>query len=121
MLDNDDNNFLWGRRGPSVHMNYDTPAERNFLPEQGFLERSVQFDNQWMFDTSGDGVELTSATFTGDNIANISYRLDFSGGVQNGAFFLRNGGFFNANVDLFSQFIRNAKGQMPTIDFDALP
>ena len=59
----------------------------NFLPEQGYLDRSVQFDNQWMFDTNGEAVELTTVTLTGDNIANISYRLDFSGGLQNGAFF----------------------------------
>lgn len=93
----------------------------NFQPGQGFLDRSVHFDNQWMFDTNGEAVELTSATFTGDNIANISYRLDFSGGIISDAFFLKNGGFFNGDVDLYAQFSRTANGQVPVIDFDMLP
>ncbi len=93
----------------------------NFMDTQGHIGRSVKFDNQWMFDTNGNAVELTSALFTGDNVANISYRLDFSGGIQNDAFFLRNGGFFNGEIPLNSQFSRNANGQAPTIDFNSLP
>lgn len=93
----------------------------NFEPTQGHIGRLVQFDNQWMFDTNGNAVELTSAIFTGDNVASISYRLDFSGGIQNNAFFLKNGGFFNGDVALNSQFSRNANGQAPTIDFNSLP
>jgi hypothetical protein len=47
--------------------------------------------------------------------------MDRAGGVNEGVFFLRNGGFFENPVPLNSRFTRPASGQpAPVIDFAKL-
>lgn len=67
----------------------------NFEPEAGNREREVLFDHGWAGDTAGNWVSLNKATFTIDNTGRKRYRMDYAGGVQQGSFYLKNGGFFN--------------------------
>ena len=93
----------------------------NFVPESGHLERRASYGNQWLCDAEGNWQELTDAKFTGDDIAKRGYRMDFEGGEKAAQFFLRNGGFFNGEVELNSMHLRKAKGIAPEINFKELP
>jgi hypothetical protein len=93
----------------------------NFADRNGYLGRMSYHGNQWARDTTGNWRELTRARFTGDDIAQRQFRLDFAGGVEDGTFFMRNGGFFARTVALGSVFERKANpGKRPVIDIDAL-
>lgn len=93
----------------------------NFIPDTGNRSRLARYSNQWVRDTDGVWHELTQARFTGDATAQKGYRLDYAGGVANGAFFLKNCGFFNESTPLKTEFSRPATGRAPVIDFKALP
>ena len=93
----------------------------NFIDTNGYLGRSVQFNNQWARSTSGTWSELVTARFTGDATAANAQRMDYAGGLQNGSFYLRNGGFFSPNVAINQNFTRPATGQTPTVDVSTLP
>ncbi|WP_426340864.1 DUF3472 domain-containing protein [Pseudoduganella sp. S-14] len=93
----------------------------NFIDTKGYLGRSVQFNNQWARSTGGSWTELVTARFTGDATAADAQRLDYAGGLQNGSFYLRNGGFFSPNVPINQNFTRPAVGQVPTVDVGTLP
>ncbi len=93
----------------------------NFQDRNGYLGRGARFGNQWARDTDGKWTEVTKAHFTGDDIANRGFRLDYAGGVNKGTFFLRNGGFFVETVKLGSSFERDpSQAQPPGIDLDTL-
>jgi hypothetical protein len=92
-----------------------------FSDGNGWRGREGRYANQWMRDTAGQWHELRDARFTGDDIAQRGYRMDRAGGVNEGVFFLRNGGFFENPVPLNSRFTRPASGQpAPVIDFAKL-
>lgn len=93
----------------------------NFIDTNGFLARSCQYGNQWAIDNTGAWYELTKAHFTGDDIANVQYRMDYTGGTDKNIFFLRNGGFKNDHTQLKQDFTRTANTQQPDIDFSSLP
>ncbi len=93
----------------------------NFVPETGKTTRLARYGNQWIRDASGHWHELTQAKFTGDNTARKNYRKDYGGGVIDGAFFLRNCGFFSDFTRLDQMFDRPVHGIPPTIDFAKLP
>jgi hypothetical protein len=78
----------------------------NFLPETGVFTRKGFYSNQWVHTTDDKWVELTNAKFTADATAKKEARLDYSGGVENGTFFLRNCGFFNDKTDMGKIFSR---------------
>jgi hypothetical protein len=92
----------------------------NFIPETGNIERKGHWANQWICDSSGKWFELTKARFTADATARKEARLDYSGGIENGTFYLRNCGFFNDNTDIDSSFLRPGTGIKPDINFDLL-
>lgn len=93
----------------------------NFADRNGYLGRAASYGNQWVRDTGGEWTELTKAHFSGDDIASRGFRLDYAGGTNKGAFFLRNGGFFAENVKLGSTFEReSSKAKRPVIDLEAL-
>jgi hypothetical protein len=92
-----------------------------FEPANGYVTRKLCLNNQWACDTKGHWIELSNATLTGDINAERRYRVDFDGGLERGQFFLKNGGFFNANTALNTKFTRVAKGGIPKIDFGKLP
>lgn len=93
----------------------------NFNNTKGYLTRTANYDNAWVRSATGVWKELNEAKFTGDNIARINFRNDFSGGIRDGKFFLQNGGFYNESTSLNSLFTRPAKNKTPVIDFNQLP
>lgn len=93
----------------------------NFIPGQGYLERSVRFGNQWVRTAKGEWKELTEGMFTYDATARAGVRQDYAGGVADNMFFLRNGGFFNDNTEFKSMFIRQPNGTVPEVDVSKLP
>lgn len=93
----------------------------NFIPEQGYLSRSVTFGNQWVRTSEGEWHELVKGTFTYDATAKAQVRMDYAGGVEGDNFFLKNGGFFDENTELNSIFTRINKNNRPVIDIDKLP
>ncbi len=93
----------------------------NFIPEAGATSRYARYSNQWIRDSRGQWHELTRAHFTADATARKGNRLDYTGGLQNGAFFLRNCGFFNEQTEIDTEFERPATGKKPIIDLERLP
>lgn len=93
----------------------------NFIPGQGYLERSVRFGNQWARTVKGEWKELTEGMFTYDATARAGVRQDYAGGVADNMFFLRNGGFFNDNTEFKSMFTRQPNGTVPEVDVSKLP
>jgi len=92
----------------------------NFIPDTGPLTRKGYYSNQWVLDTGGNWVELTNVRFTADATARKDSRLDYSGGVENGAFFLRNCGFFSNKTEMNLLFSRPKKDSPPVINFSEL-
>lgn len=93
----------------------------NFSPKQGVFERKVYFGNQWVADKDGNWYEINKARFSADNTARVGYRLDYSGGSEQGKFFLRNFGFFSKYTPIGTRFEKPLSGNKPVIDFHKLP
>lgn len=93
----------------------------NFVPEEGDKSRTVVFNNQWICDDNGNWTELKSARFTTDNTGAKGYRMDYGGGIENGSFYLKNGGFFNDFTTPKIILNRTSTGKKPEIDFSKLP
>jgi hypothetical protein len=93
----------------------------NFIPQMGDKERKVLFNNQWICDTKGNWTELNKASFTTDNTGRVNYRKDYAGGTVNGAFYLRNCGFFDDFTVPRTVFTRKSTNQKPHIDLSKLP
>ncbi|QJE96217.1 DUF3472 domain-containing protein [Luteolibacter luteus] len=93
----------------------------NFSDRQGYITRGALYGNQWACDVKGEWHEVTEARFTGDDIAQRKYRMDYAGGVKGKEFFMKNGGFFADNVKLGSQFQRESTAaKKPKVDFEKL-
>jgi hypothetical protein len=92
-----------------------------FEPANGYVSRKLYLNNQWACDTQGHWIALSKAKLTGDTNAERRFRVDFDGGVEGDHFFLKNGGFFNADTKLNTKFTRISKGGAPKINFDKLP
>jgi len=93
----------------------------NFIPENGNIARKAFYSNQWVCNAAGKWFELKRARFTADATARKEARLDYSGGIENGGFFLKNCGFFNERTDIDTWFKRPESGDIPKIDFSVLP
>ncbi len=93
----------------------------NFIPENGNIPRMAFYSNQWVCNTEGKWFGLKRARFTADATARKEARLDYSGGIENGGFFLKNCGFFNEKTVIDAWFSRPESGKMPVIDFSVLP
>lgn len=91
----------------------------NFIPEQGYQGRQVQFKNQWVYD--GQWKAVQSASFSVDNTYRAHQRVDAIGGVTAEGYFLQNGGFFKESVVPGAKFELNNSTKAPNIDFDRLP
>jgi hypothetical protein len=91
----------------------------NFGGSNGELRRKALFGNQWFHTTDGQWHEQTTATFSHDP-AGKSDRLDRFMGVEDGQFFLSNGGFIPGFTKYGELFTRPATGRPPT-DFTLLP
>ena len=93
----------------------------NFRDTHGYFERRANFQNQWVRDTNGKWHPIPSAKLTGDTSARREDRLDFAGGTDQEAFFLKNGGFFAVPVKLGTSFDRPVgSDNPPDIKFETL-
>lgn len=92
----------------------------NFLTAQGWIDRRVNFNNQWMRTADGEWREVTRAAFSYDNTARNAIRLDYAGWADGDGFWLRNCGFFNDNTTYDTPLIRSGGGAVPQIDLEAL-
>lgn len=92
-----------------------------FNPDTGYLSRRASYGNQWAISTSGAWTEMTQARFTVDATGRNQQRLDFAGGVDGNAFYLRNDGFFSETVAPDQTFTRAPVLIHPDVDFGQLP
>ncbi|UQV48207.1 DUF5077 domain-containing protein [Janthinobacterium lividum] len=111
----------WKRPAISTYLTGVHSFLENFIDTLGYTERRVQFGNQWARNVSGAWSEVTAGRFTGDATATNAQRMDYAGGLENGKFYLQNGGFFAAYVKTGQSFTRPATGQVPAVDVAALP
>lgn len=111
----------WKRPAISTYLTGVHSFLENFIDTLGYTERRVQFGNQWARSVSGTWSEVTAGRFTGDATATNAQRMDYAGGLENGKFYLRNGGFFAEVVKTGQNFTRPATGQAPAVDVSALP
>ncbi|VXC68684.1 DUF3472 domain-containing protein [Massilia sp. 9I] len=93
----------------------------NFIDTRGYLGRQAEHGNQWARSTAGTWTEILNARFTGDATAANAQRMDYAGGLRNGRFYLRNGGFFSDYVPINQSFTRPATGSAPAVNVDTLP
>ncbi len=93
----------------------------NFIPAAGQYSRKGLYGNQWICNTHGQWTELTKARFTADVTARKEARLDYMGGAEGDAFFLKNCGFFNERSEIGTFFTRKPTGKKPEINLQALP
>jgi hypothetical protein len=84
----------------------------NFGGSNGQLRRKALFGNQWFHTADGQWHEQTTATFSHDPTGK-SDRLDRFMGVEDGQFFLSNGGFVPGFTKYGELFTRSATGQLP--------
>lgn len=92
----------------------------NFVPSTGNISRQANYNNQWVYTTNKEWVELTKAKFTADATARKESRMDYAGGSVGNQFFMKNCGFFSDTTPIDSEFTRTANGVAPTIDFSQL-
>ena len=111
----------WKRPAISTYLTGVHSFLENFIDTLGYTERRVQFGNQWARNASGTWSEVTAGRFTGDATATNAQRMDYAGGLENGKFYLHNGGFFADYVKTSQNFTRPATGQAPAVDVSALP
>ena len=111
----------WKRPAISTYLTGVHSFLENFIDTLGYTERRVQFGNQWARNVSGTWSEVTAGRYTGDATATRAQRMDYAGGLENGRFYLHNGGFFADVVQTGQNFTRPATGQTPTVDVNALP
>ena len=92
----------------------------NFEPVTGNIVRKAWYHNQWIKTTTGEWKPISKAIFTTDATGKKRYRLDYSGGVKDGKFFLRNAGFFNDSTLLKSIFSLRPLVTPPSINLSKL-
>jgi hypothetical protein len=84
----------------------------NFRPEQGIYDRKGYYTNQWAY-ANGAWHEINQAKFTADATARKKHRLDYTGGVDNDKFYLKNCGFINEHTEIGTIFTRAKTGKFP--------
>ncbi len=87
----------------------------NFGSNNGHLRRKALYGNQWIRTDQGEWIELTTASFSHDGTGKAD-RLDRFMGVENGQFFLSNGGFVPGFTKSGEKFTRAATGKAPIIE-----
>lgn len=111
----------WKRPSTTTYLTGAYSFVENFVDTNGYTGRRVSFGNQWVRNVSGAWSEVTAARFTGDATAANAQRMDYAGGLDNGQFYLRNGGFFADYVPINQNFTRPATGRQPMVDVTSLP
>ena len=100
--------------GKTLHNLYS--FNENFVGLNGQTQRKAFFGNQWIQRDNRSWKELTQSTFSYDATGKAGDRIDYGGGVQDGKFYLWNGGFQKANAKFDDLFIRQGTGMVPIID-----
>ena len=93
----------------------------NFWGTNGDLLRKTCFANQWIRTSEGQWVELTKASFSYDATGHAGDRIDFAAGVENGIFYLSNGGFLPANIKYGDVIERPSVGKDSGINLPTFP
>lgn len=91
----------------------------NFGGSNGHLRRKALYGNQWIRSAEGKWIEIAQASFSHDGTGKED-RLDRFMGVENGQFFLSQGGFVSGFTKYGEMFKRPATGTPPE-DIDNLP
>lgn len=86
----------------------------NFGGSNGHLRRKALYGNQWLQSNDGQWIELTTASFSHDPTGK-SDRLDRFMGIEDGQFFLSQGGFIPGFTKFGDKFTRPATGKPPEI------
>ena len=84
----------------------------NFSGRNGHLLRKARYGNQWLRTAAGRWQEITTASFSHDGTGK-SDRLDRFMGVENGQFFLSQGGFVDGFTKFGTPFQRKPSGRSP--------
>ncbi|NDV57600.1 DUF3472 domain-containing protein [Bacteroides sp. 519] len=92
----------------------------NFNNETGHLTRKAYYNNQWVYTTSGNWIELNKGTFTVDATGSGGWRLDYKGGADASGFFLQNCGFFNETTSKGTSFERTKNNTAPNVEWGEL-
>lgn len=92
----------------------------NFIPEAGQFSREALYGNGWVRTSAGEWLALQQASFSYDDTARRQSRWDYQGGVKDGRFYLKNGGFFSDFTTFGSKFSREP-GAAPQLDLNQLP
>ena len=93
----------------------------NFGGSNGHLLRKALYGNQWIRTDQGEWIEVTTSSFSHDPTGKAD-RLDRFMGVENGQFFLSQGGFVPGFTKYGEKFTRPATGQPPAdIQLPPLP
>jgi hypothetical protein len=111
----------WKRPATVTYLTSNHSFLENFIDTNGYTGRRVQYGNQWARNANGTWSEVTTGRLTGDATVTNAQRMDYAGGLENGRFYLRNGGFFADYVPVNQNFTRPATGQQPTVDVNSLP
>ena len=93
----------------------------NFYDYNGYMGRKMLTNNQWICTSEGVWIELKAARLTGDATVTNKQRMDYAGGLDNGVFYLKNGGFFDQYISVNQTFTRTTTGVKPEINFNNLP
>lgn len=93
----------------------------NFNADKGYLGRSANYINQWVYSEANGWQKVNTAKFTVDATYGANQRVDATGGVHATGYFLRNGGFFNTDVQPNTAFNFVNTQAAPVIDFTTLP
>lgn len=93
----------------------------NFYDYNGYMGRKMLTNNQWICTSDGVWIELKTARLTGDATVTNKQRMDYAGGLDNGSFYLKNGGFFDQYISVNQTFNRTTAGVKPEINFNNLP
>lgn len=111
----------WSRPKTVTHLTRFHGFLENFNPEVGFEGRKAFWSNQWVHLANGTWKPVKEFRFSVDATGRNKQRLDFAGGVQDGKFFLQNGGFFAGTIQPGTTFSSGIATTAPQIDFNNLP
>lgn len=79
----------------------------NFSDTRGYITRMAYYGNPWGCTADGQWFRPEKIRFTGDNTARRRWRLDYDGGLlEDGRFYLKNGGFFDSSAEIGRIFDR---------------
>lgn len=84
----------------------------NFIGRNGHVVRKALYGNQWIRDSAGTWLEITTAKFSHDATGKADRRDRFMG-VEDGQFFLSHGGFISGYTEFGVPFERPPTNQSP--------